>query len=671
MRHALALSFGVRFALIAIAIFWVGHGRALELPAQATQVDLATQVEVLEDPSGSLTLDDVTGPAYKSQFRRWTATGDVHLGFTSSAYWLRVSLQRAPGDPRHWLLEVPYAQISSINFHAPGALPVRTGSMSTVWSRPVFHRFFAFPVEPSEQAHYFYLRVSSVYALSVPLVAWEANAFNAHLQMTMLVQSLYYGELLALMVYNLFLFWSLRDARFFFYAVFAGFFCMGIFAGNGLGMLFLWPNYPDFDAISQSAFLSAAGAFAVLFSRSFFKVGNIAPVVNRLLQLSALSFFWVASLLLASLLWTVPLAYVFHSLMVTGLVTAGLILIASVQALRMGLGGTRIFLLAWGLLWMGVTVASLRAYGWVPTNLFTSYSLQISSAAEILLLSLALAHMVRAEREAREIAQQEALQANRLLVETLQVSEEKLEHEVMERTARLESSLARQMEMLAQYTRFSSLVSHEFRNPLAIIDSQLSLLKKELARGINQIDKRILAMTHAVRRLSVLLNHWQKGDHLDDILPRMHLQPLKVHPWLRQLLDDSASLLASHQLECRFAAEVESVAADIDLLEMAVLNLLDNACKYAPAGSLIVVETCRDVERIGIAVIDQGPGIAADQHANIFSEYFRVAPESQTGGMGLGLYLVQKIMAAHAGSVELRSEPGQGSRFCIWLKAGA
>ena len=94
---------------------------------------------------------------------------------------------------------------------------------------------------------------------------------------------------------------------------------------------------------------------------------------------------------------------------------------------------------------------------------------------------------------------------------------------------------------------------------------------------------------------------------------------------------------------------------------------MDNACKYSANGHLVTLQTRHKAGSTGIAVLDEGMGIALKNQDLIFSEYFRVNPESKIPGMGLGLNLVQRIVNIHGGTIELTSAPGSGSCFCIWL----
>jgi signal transduction histidine kinase len=167
------------------------------------------------------------------------------------------------------------------------------------------------------------------------------------------------------------------------------------------------------------------------------------------------------------------------------------VVVAGVNALGRGQKGTRFFLLAWAVLWAGASIATLRAYGVLPTNVLTSYSLQIASTLEMLLLALALADVIHIERDEREAAQQDALLAKQKLLDSAKSSEERLEKAVQERTLQLEAALDGQNQLFKRYVRFAALISHEFRNPLGIVDSQISLLRKEAQLGQLQLEKRL------------------------------------------------------------------------------------------------------------------------------------------------------------------------------------
>ena len=641
---------------------------ALTLGAQDTQVNLGRAAQVLEDPTGLLGIDEVRAPQWAAQFKSPSIAGsDLNVGYTTSAYWLRVPLQRAQSGPAKWLLEVPYTTINTLDLYRPQGPAVLTGKELPLSSRPVLYRFFAFPIELSTTEQYFYIRATSSYALTLPLVAWQSQAFDTFQQRVLILQALYIGGLMALLLYNLLLFFSLHDRRFLLYSLYVFFFGLGIIASNGYGRLFLWPEWAAFDEIAQGALLSIGALFATEFARNFLNTRRHTPRMDVVLRLSGGLFLVTGVGMFASLWWTVPVQQLYQALTLNCMVMGTLIFVSGGKALRGGDRGARFFVLAWTLLWLGVLLAAMRSFGWLPTNAVTSYILQICSAFEMLLLSLALADTIHAERLRREQSQQQALEAQRQLVSVLQSSEEKLERAVQERTEQLKVSLDQQNEMLNQYVRFGSLISHEFRNPLAIINSQLSVIRKEHENGVDRIGQRVAAIGSATQRLARLFEKWLQSDRLKGNLQTIRPIQIGLMDWLQHTVEANAYLLLNHPVVWRWADGMPDLWADESLLEIAVANLLENACKYSPDGSTIVVETRQQADLIGIAVVDLGCGISPEHQGRVFDEFFRVTPESNVMGMGLGLAIVARIAQAHGGCVELSSQLGQGSCFCIWL----
>jgi signal transduction histidine kinase len=644
-------------------IWLIGLGAAAPA-ASAAQPKLA----VLEDPTGELTIAQVR--SQPQRFEAWpTERGPINLGLSDSAYWIRVELDLPHSASADWVLELPYFQLRTVDFFAPGRDAVRTGAALPLSSRPYLHRFFAFPLAAETAPTSYFLRVTSAQSLTVPVVVWREQEFLRHVQATLVLQFLYHGGLIALCIYNFFLAISLRDARFLLYCLFVGTFGLAIFAGNGLGQMFLWPGQADFDGIAQFFLLTAAGALAMLFTRHFLQAARQAPRIAIALSSLTAAYALAAAGWLLSLWLAVPMMALAQATFLLTFAAGATVVVAGVNALGRGQKGTRFFLLAWAVLRAGASIATLRAYGVLPTNVLTSYSLQIASTLEMLLLALALADVIHIERDEREAAQQDALLAKQKLLDSAKSSEERLEKAVQERTLQLEAALDGQNQLFKRYVRFAALISHEFRNPLGIVDSQISLLRKEAQLGQLQLEKRLDIMGGATARLLSLFETWMRGDRLQQAMQEMEPQFLPLTAWLRELVDAQTAYHSGHRLELRIAQPVGDIWADESLLEVALLNLIDNACKYSEPGQAVVIEVRARPGAVGVAVIDQGCGIDASDHEAIFEDYYRVQPEGPVTGMGLGLAFVRRIVQMHQGQLELHSARGQGSSFCIWLPA--
>jgi two-component system, sensor histidine kinase LadS len=641
---------------------------ALPLQAHAQGINLTPWAAYLEDKEGSLTIDSIRSEAYRASFTpAQTDLKTLNFGFTRSAYWIRLRLPDITPPPMQWLLEIPYTNINTLDYFPTNGPPIHTGSERSLDSRPVFHRHFVFPVQQDSSSKYVYLRVSSSYALTVPLVAWSADAFSQHQHEVLALQFIYTGVLVTLIFYNLLISFALKDLRFLFYSCYGIFLCLGMLAGNGYGRLYLWPNSASFDEISQGTLLSLSAAFAALFVRAYLVNQLKTPWLHKLLLFNSGCFFISSGLLAGSLFGGYTVTIIHQWMMANILLFFVFLFCGALQAVTRSDWSMRFFALAWLVLILGAVVATCRALGWLPTNGFTAYALQVASSIEMLLLAMALAALAQQERRQREDSQQQFMQSQAERLDTLNANKEALEAAVQERTEALHRTLTQEKELLAEYKRFGALMAHEFRNPLGIIDSQLSLLRLQQQKGINQVDRRIKTMATATMRLRRLFEKWLHNDQLSHNL--LHLQPEKInlHQFLPQIVETFAHTLELHPISLHYCNTNPRVQADAWTLEIAVGNLLENACKYSPAHSPIVLETRTQPGWLGIAVIDRGVGIEPGLHHAIFQPYFRAEKNSAIYGMGLGLHLVERIAQAHHGWIELHSHPEQGSCFCLWL----
>lgn len=657
----------IKTSLLAIWLIWLtSAAQATLLTSDSREVNLLQSVQFLEDPSGQLSLADVQGMSQR--FRPWTHNGtELNFGFTPSAYWIRVPLQRTATAPENWLLELHYAKLNQLDLHPPNAPSIHTGSAEPFNSRPYFDRYFVFPLSVGTETGHFYIRATSSYALTVPLTLWQPETYQQTQQRFYALQFMYYGGLILLAMYGLLIFLSLRDLRFLVYCAYIVTAGVGIFASNGYARQLLWPDAPGFDEVSQSAFLSLAAFFAVLFARQLLLQPDERTWLTRGMWWSQVIFLLTCALSLMQLVWPGLLRPANQLLMLNSVLMGLLVSLAGIRALLHKRPGIRFFLSGWLVLWLGVATAAMRAFGWVPSNSVTSYAVQLSTVFETILMALALGDLLRLEHETLTIAQADALAAKQSLLEMSQSSENNLRQAVKERTEQLEGALRLEKNLREQYVRFGSMISHEFRTPLGIIQSQASLMRKEYEHGIDQVTRRLDAIGSATQRLTVMFDKWLHSDAITQTLEVLEPNPLELTPWLRTLVQTNLHLLLNHTVALQMNAQEDCVLADEYHLGVALTNLIDNAAKYSPAQSAITLQTRLKSGFVGIAVTDQGPGIPLEVQDKVFGEFFRLAPESQVRGVGLGLSIVDRIARAHHGHVELTSSPGHGATFCIWL----
>lgn len=218
---------------------------------------------------------------------------------------------------------------------------------------------------------------------------------------------------------------------------------------------------------------------------------------------------------------------------------------------------------------------------------------------------------------------------------------------------------------LDEQREFMAMISHEFRSPLAAIDSAAQVLA---ARGEGE-DKIAARIRRSVARLSTLIDNCLTADRFDTRSWQMKTETIDPRTFLPPLVDQTTALAPRHHVELSVApATPPAFAGDPNLLRIMLLNLLDNAIKYSPDGGPITL--CAQPGKRGgllLAVEDCGIGIPPEERGKVLNRYFRGRQAGSSQGAGLGLFLVERVVAMHGGSIDVDSEPGHGTTISVHL----
>jgi signal transduction histidine kinase len=164
-----------------------------------------------------------------------------------------------------------------------------------------------------------------------------------------------------------------------------------------------------------------------------------------------------------------------------------------------------------------------------------------------------------------------------------------------------------------------------------------------------------------------LFDQWLESDRLSQENTQINKQLLSLPSWLSSLVNTCHIYHPEHRLVLESIPLNTSIYGDDHLLQIAILNLIDNACKYSPPNSQVHIGVITDDYGIGIFVKDQGCGIATDMQEKILEPYFQIDQHDRAKGVGLGLAFVKRIMQAHDGRIEIQSKPEHGTTFTLWL----
>ena len=377
-------------------------------PAAASRIKLGNTVSLLPDQSGKLRLADVTTPELNARFTPAGSGGVSMLGYPA-LIWIRVELPTHAHGPR--ILEIDRPELDKVELYLPdpeakdGYRMVKGDRRGLAAPENVLFRSFAFKLRPSpnETAPY-YLHLGSNGPGSIPLKMYTEDAFRNHSMVDYLCFGLIYGCLLSMILYNLFIFLSLKAKIYLTYVVYMLFFLSYflVFNGHVSAATDLGQDVPQ---VLEWIFLGASIYFSISFCRQFFATGQNTPKCDKVLvffQLTALGI-----MLLGALRMHNRAALVANFAGALGPVN--FFIVAGIRW-RQGVGSAKYYILANASFLVGTSVYIMSTMGLfqkeVPGNLIFT----MGPALEAVLLSFALADRIRMlQKQTRDLSQSREL----------------------------------------------------------------------------------------------------------------------------------------------------------------------------------------------------------------------------------------------------------------------
>ncbi len=637
---------------------------------------------VLHDPNARFALDAVMA----SDPAAWRVPGDPELsiGFSASAYWVRLSLENPTPQRQSRILELPRT-IDVADLYWTGTdgerRHQRDGKKLTFSARAFPGRNLAFRVafEPRE-IQTLWLRVSGHDSLAIRPTLWRENAFEADNLRKEQIAAAYFGAVGAMALFNFFIWISLRDRAYLYYALFQGAVMLTLGALHGDTFRYLWPESPIWAARTEVTFTCLALLAGSAFARTFLSARYVTRLGDRLIvALMAVSTAFLAAGLFTDHRWLQGLLQVLVVAVCASVLATGIV------AWRRGSPNGPVFVAAWASLLVAAILSAGTYGGLWASHVFQVELPRLGSVAEAILLSFGLARRIK-------LAQRDKEEAQRRLVEQERAQAQILEQRVVERTKELEDAL-RQLrtaqDRMVKQARLAALghliagVAHEVGNPLNFVvggtvelGRRIETLRTAMAgagklgdpaheTAIDRAAAGAMEAAELVRngsdRIHQLVQNLRAYTHvrtrareLADVVPTLDATLALIEPLTKQ---QGIEIVRDYQ-------PVPAVWSWRGELAQVFLNLALNSCQAMPTGGTITVRT-RPAAGGGIAIemSDTGPGVPPEHREAIFDPFFTTRMNE---GTGLGLYVSSQIIHDHDG--ELRLVDGlSGATFAVWL----
>jgi len=432
----------------------------------------------LEDKIGNLTYEEILTNDIQKRFHPLKGRS-AGFGLTKSDFWIKVPLHNPKNYPISRLLKFDYPLLDRVTFYRSN--PDGTYSMKisgdsiavALHEKKDENIVFSLVMQPHAK-EVLYFHIHSMSSMDLQLYLMDNDQYYTSQVTKTALLGIFYGGASIMILYNFFLFLSIREESYFYYVIFQIANILTLLALSGVALRYLWPSYPDINNVIIPFLIVLAHVLAIMFTRTYLDTKRLLPKQDKMLL--AILVFSIVILML-----TAVLDY-YHAIILSVVVlfvtTPSLFTVGLIAYFRYKLRASKFYMIAWILLLIGTTLTGLKNIGLMPINFFTIWGTQIGVFFELLLLSFGLADRINVIRSEKERFQDEAAQKAKVLTDILRKSKDELAQEVKDRTFELYmANLELRKSITAKEALFKE-VHHRVKNNLQVIISMMWLQRK-------------------------------------------------------------------------------------------------------------------------------------------------------------------------------------------------
>ncbi|HOO73410.1 MAG TPA: 7TM diverse intracellular signaling domain-containing protein [Spirochaetota bacterium] len=384
---------------------------------------LDRHIDILEDKEQKWDIRDIASDVNVSRMFVPNKEHNLNLGYSDSVYWIRFQVDFGNAPDRQWLLEAYYPLLDRVELYIPdgrGSYTLKkAGRLLPFAEREIKHRKIVFPLPAGPEAKkVFHVRVKTEEATVLSFNIISSREFYRLDHVQQFIFGLFYGIMLIMALYNLFLFFFVRDRSYLYYVLYIISVVFFLLIDNGFAYEYLWPDSPWWGQRSHVFFLGIATLFVTAFVRNFVDTKFYTPKLDKIFPFVT---GFSSSILFIAFFADYTTGHI--AAISWGTLCVIFWMTVAVLAWKRGSRSGGYFIIAWTLFLVFGIISSIQAVMHLTLTFFTLYGMQVGAALETVLLSLGLANRINILREEKELAQAKASeQREKLIKERMRIS---------------------------------------------------------------------------------------------------------------------------------------------------------------------------------------------------------------------------------------------------------
>ncbi|WP_417610045.1 7TM diverse intracellular signaling domain-containing protein [Owenweeksia hongkongensis] len=612
--------------------------------AEPNILDLSSQAQIADVEDNDYSFSHFLKIQDELPFRALTGSNE-DLGFTNHHYWLKFPISNPTDRYKDYYFETARPLTDKVDLYLVGKngkIEKRVSGDQIPFDERDFadHKsIFHLELPPNAELQAYLHLASDGEVISIPLKLYDTESFIQNASTEQVFYGLFYGMLIFASIFYLFFFISLKERTFMYYGLYVLFIGLLQFSLDGFLFQYLLPSGGWVNSRAVISLALIANFFLIKYAEHFLELKSNLKVVSKIFNvIIALQALTLVGLSIS------PLALQLSYPMANAL---GLISILLILGSVFALSGKNVkvdpfFSLGITFFVAGFVVFILNNFGILPTNFITTNSTKFGTGLEVIFLSISMINRIRNLRREKEEIQNTALQH------------------------------LQDMNDLKSY--FMSNMSHELRTPLNAIMGVSDFMIRE------STDKKVIENFEVVKYASVGLlscvndildfNKIEKGELK---LSREDFAPVDV---ANDIIKSIVSQAKNKGLNFEYNVDEKApdiIIGDSERLTQILNNVLNNAIKFTSKGSvrfdMDYIPIDKENGQLKFTVTDTGVGIDKVKQKSVFRSFTQVESDDKRnyGGLGLGLSLVKELVNLHQGTIEIESEPNQGTQCTIFL----